>query len=103
MDFSVAQVKQLLTGSEFAEYISQICSDRDTLARYATAGVFIQASEIMGFTRFRQAFREIWEFSQDGARDGLDVYDVHDILCNHAKYGSCGEIEAAFKEYGFDP
>ena len=100
LDVADSGMTQLLTNREFAESISQLCSDKELTGRYRAAGVFIEAEELMGSTKFRRAFREIWEASKDTAQDASDVYDV---LCIHAATRKCEGIEEAFEEYGFEP
>ena len=103
LGLSSDQIHRILSSEEFANFFSQICSQPELISRYASAGVFIRAEEILGRSRFKRAFHEIWELSKRDDQTAVDVYDVHDVLCSHTGTQRCDEIAGAFEEFGFEP
>ena len=103
LDLSSDQIRRILSSEEFANFFSQLCSQPSLISRYSSAGVFIRAEEILGRSRFKRAFHEIWELSKNDDQTAVDVYDVHDVLCSHTGTRRCDEITDAFEEFGFEP
>ena len=97
---TTAERRFLQASTEFSDLVSWLCLQPEFVARYSTAGVFIQAEEIMGPSEFQHAFQDIWETSK-----GRDVNppDAHDAFCGRTTRTKCKEITSAFLKNGFDP
>ena len=103
LDYSAAQIRRVLSSDEFTNFFLLLCSEQSQISRYTAAGVLIRAEEIMGRSRFRRAFHEIWKLSKSNSRTAVDVFDIHDVLCSHSGTRRCAQITDAFEEFGFNP